>query len=423
MKQKLILLLLIGLILRLIFSVANYNSDVSNHIAWGKDIVINGLSGFYEREFMARYGQAAPNYPPLAMISFAFMTFLYNLISPLIWKLNLMIPFFPSKLVWFWKEQKFMLPAFIKVPAIIADLGIAYFIYLFAKKLIKSKKSSLPLWATSLVLFNPAFFYNSSYWGQTEALPLVFLLAAFYLMLYSEQYLLSAILMISSLLSKQIVIVFVPLYFLVFLSKFGPIKTVKGLLVSVIFFILIFLPFNKNANFIIYPFITFWNKIQTNFGENYLAAHTFNFWGLTTGLGRISDSTFLFFGVSVRWWSLGFVGLITIIILYFVYKRKFTTFLFLTRMHERHLEMILPFLLLAGINNKAVLKIFIFISFFHFVNLYSGWCSPHIEFLIKFFSSSFVINLLIITVIVIYCYLIFQYFFNRILHSHGKIYQ
>ena len=423
MKQKLIILFLAGLILRLILSVINYSGDVSSYIAWGKDIVSYGTSGFYEREFMVRYGQATPNYPPIAMLSFALMYFLYTLVWPIIWNIKLHFHLIPAAFIWFWEEQRIMLPAFMKIPSIIADLGIAYFIYLFAKKLIRSKKSLLPLWATGFILFNPAFIYNSSYWGQIDSLPFPFLLGSFYLLMFTNRFILSAIMISLAILSKQTVIIFIPLYSFLFIHKYGLLKSIKSMLASFMTIILFLLPFYQRGNFITFISNTFFNKILFTFGSEYLTAHAFNFWGLTTGLGHIRDLTFLFLGVSVRWWSLGFVGLITIIIIYLIYKRKFktqdiiwagflipfTAFLFSTRMHERHLEMTLPFLLLAGINNRVVLKIFIFVSLFHFLNLYSGWWSPHFEILIKIFSPAIVVDFLITLVICLYFYLFIKY--------------
>lgn len=416
-------LFLFGLIIRIWCAIIDYSGDVNNHFHWGKNAVEFGFYGFYERNFPKLYGTALANYPPLANILFALFYFLYSLIGPFIWKLNLITPFFPSKLVFFWQEQKIMLSVFTKIPAILADIGIAYFIYLFAKKLTKSKKSPMPFISLLLVLFNPAFFYNSSYWGQIEALPIFFVLVSFYLLLYSKHYIWSAIMMTLAFLTKQTAAVFAPLYILLFLYQNKLVKSIKAFLISLVVFVLIFLPFNKNSNIFIYPFITYWNKIMTAFGSEYLTAHAFNFWGLTYGLGHIPDKTVLFFGVSVRWWSLAFVYLITLIALYVLYKRRFkmrdilsvgyliplATFLFSTRMHERHLAMTLPFMLLAGINDKFVFKSFIFISFFHFLNMYSGWWSPHIEIVIKIFSGVLITNFLILTVIFLFFSLYVKY--------------
>lgn len=417
-KRTVIVIFLLGFVFRLLLTLVDYSGDVNNHINWAMSGARYGFTGFYERSFFRLYGTAHANYPPLTMILFSLCYRLYSLTGILIWKLNLALPLFPSRLVFIWQEQENILPAFLKVPAILADIGIAFFVYQIVKKTIK-KNSNKPIIFASLVLFNPAFFYNSSYWGQIESLPLFFVLGAFYFLIYRKRHILSAVFMTLAILSKQTAVIFIPLYGLIFIRKL-PIKKLLGSIVSSLaVFLVVFFPFIGKNNLLTYPFITYWNRIMIAFGSEYLTAHAFNFWGLMYGLGHIPDSRVTLLGLSVRWWSLIYVYLIMLIILYILHKRKYRTddifmagflialsiFLFSTRMHERHISNVLPFVLLSCIYDRRIIIFFLFISFFAFLNLYSGWWSPHFEPIIGFFSSPILVNLLIIGLIL--CFFIF----------------
>jgi len=429
MKTKiLIILLALGFLLRIALSMVSYNGDVNTHISWGKDIVNNGTRGFYERDFSKNYDVSFANYPPITMIFFSFSYNIYALIGPFLWKLNTLFSFFPSNFIFFWKEQKFMLPALMKIWAILADIGLAYVTYLFTIKLIKSKYSKLPLLTAGLILFNPAFFYNSSYWGQIDALPLFFIVSAFYLLLYKKSLYLSSLFIGIALLTKQTAFIFVPIFGLVSLNRFGINKTIRGFFLILLIIWVSFLPFIGKNTAIIYPFATYWYKILNQYGSDYLTAHAFNFWGLTTGLGHIQDLKYLILGISARYVASFFVGLIILSIIYKLYRSKYnnqytidtiaslflipwTIFLFSTRMHERHLLMTLPFLLIFSIKNTKLLIIFIFLSLFNFLNLYNGWWSPHPpEFFIQIFSFPTIINTLIIFQIMFYLFLTIKYF-------------
>lgn len=427
LRQKLsgpklmIVLMALGLFLRLVLSVQIYSGDVNNHIAWGKDSLELGYKGIYEREFFSRYGTLPPTYPPIPIFLFKIFYGLYVWTYKTAWSLNLSYRAFPSKLIPFLEDQD-TLPAFTKMPAIFADLGIAYLIYLYTKRLIKQKNSKWPLIATSFILFNPSFFYNSALWGQIEAVPLVFVLASFYLLFFSKRCKTSATLFTLALLTKQTSIVFIPLYIFIFLLKFGLENSIKGLLVSLSIFWLAFLPFFKSGNFLSFPLLTYWEKIQTGSGSDFITDHAFNFWALITGLGKIPDSKLLV-GIPFKWWGYGiFILLVLIILLRLNIKRlsvsemiwaaaliPFAAFLFLTRMHERYLEQALPFLLLTGVKEKKLLKIYILVSLLHFANLYHNWWAPRIDFFVNLLSSKIVIDGLIITTIGVFFFFLLKY--------------
>src|SRR3989339_2052319 len=191
-KNFLFSLFLFGLIIRLSIIFYDYSWDVNNHMVWARDLLARGPQNFYETQSSNVFAWLTPNYPPLAIFIFVVMKLLNPLIHNIYWWLNLHISFIPSNLIFFLEKTVF-LAALMKIPAILADLGIAMFVFLFAKKINpKNKKSQFIV--TSLILFNPVFIYNSALWGQIDSIPIFFVLSSVYFLLYTEKSIVSTIL-------------------------------------------------------------------------------------------------------------------------------------------------------------------------------------------------------------------------------------
>ncbi|HUV71852.1 MAG TPA: hypothetical protein VMW25_02495 [Clostridia bacterium] len=421
-NRLLIFIFFLGLLLRLVLCIQIYSGDVNNHVAWGKDALRFGFAGIYQRSF-EKYGVMTPTYPPMPLFFFTFFYWLYQSLYQLAWKLNLSFALFPSNLIFFLEDQD-TLPAFLKIPAILADLGIAWLIFLSVKKILKEKAANWPLLSACLVLFNPAFFYNSAYWGQIEAVPLVFILASFYSLFLLKRNILSALFLALAVLSKQTSIVFLPVFALGYLSRFNFKKSIAGAAFFGIVFSALFLPFFAKGNIFTFPFETYLVKIQSGSGSNYVTDHAFNFWALATGLGKIPDWKPFWLGLSYSQWSWTLFGATLLSILYILWKRKkdfnaylyaaflipLSAFLFLTRMHERYLEQALPFLLLLSIKKRSYLGIFLLISFIHLINLYHNWWAPGSRVLKNILSQTPVINSMIVVEIGLFVYLCLQYY-------------
>ena len=191
---------------------------------------------------MSRYGTLTPTYPPIPLYLFTAGYYLYDVTYKTAWKLNLSYKIFPSRFIIFLEDQD-TLPAFLKLPGILADIALAYAIYLFCKKLYPGKRENLALLGSSLILFNPAFFYNSAYWGQIEAIPLFFAVVSFYFFWYLDKPLEGALFFALSLLTKQSMIIFIPVYGLTYLKKYGGNVSIKSFLPFLSTFVLLFLPF------------------------------------------------------------------------------------------------------------------------------------------------------------------------------------
>jgi len=421
-NKLLISLFLIGLLLRLFFSVQIYSGDVNNHIGWAKDALSSGFTGIYGRSF-EKYGVMTPTYPPIPLFFFTFFYWLFTVVYSVALKLNLGIKIFPSGLIWFLEDQDIM-PAFLKIPAILADLGIAYLVFLFFTKILGKNSKKWPIIGFSLVLFNPAFFYNSAFWGQIESVPLFFILTSFYCLFFKESWR-SVIILTLAILTKQTVIIFLPLFAFIYYQKYGFKRSLRGVFLFLLIFCLFFLPFCQKEGWLTFPFLTYWNKIQTGSGSNYVTDHAFNFWALTTGLGKISDGKPFWLGLSYSiWGNLLFGSILIIIFTRLLIRRKvktrdylfaaalipFAAFLFLTRMHERYLETALPFLLLLNGKKRFYLFSFLFISFFYLVNLYHNWWFPNSLILKNILSNLVVIRGLIILLISVFGLLLVKYY-------------
>lgn len=435
MKKHILILLLIALIFRIGISIYDSYGDINiYYIPWVKNINKLGFSDFYSRENTA-------NYPPLTMYLFTYSYNVGNLLSKPIMQsliyINNQVSFFPSKLILFLNEQK-ILNSFIKLPFIIADLLLAVGIFQLTRFIIKKNSSRIPLLLFVSMLFNPAFFYNSALWGQIDVLPIMFAIWSIYFLMIKKSGL-SAFLFTFGLLSKQTIGVLLPIYCLLFLKYSDWKSIIKSFLLSSVIFFLLFLPFYKNGNVLIFPFIQYF-KIATTFGGNALSAHAFNFWWLITNKAHLPDSTIFFNLFPASIWSKIYVGLLSGLIIFTmikITKKKYILyflaasllsmgiFLFSTRMHERHLLPSLPFLLISTLFNPAFYWIYVLTSIIHFFNLYSAWGQPHWVFLWDTLNNKVVANILILFQVGIYFYALFLYlkaFFpkQRIQTKHGN---
>jgi Gpi18-like mannosyltransferase len=346
---------------------------------------------------------------------------LYENVYSLSWKLNLTYQIFPSNIIHFLEDQD-TLPAFLKIPAMLSDVGIAFVVYLFVNKLLKDKKKSISLLFGSLMIFNPALIYNSAYWGQVDSVPLFFVLLSFYLLLYTKKTTLPALIFVAALISKQTSIIFIPLFALVYFKKYGLKSVFLNSFYSLVFFCLSFLPFYKTGNIFLYPFKIYLNKLQTGSGSDYVTDHAFNFWSMLTGLGKISDSANFIFMPYRLWGYLIFIALFLIVLYKLAkvkYKDKFvimscaivslSAFLFLTRMHSRYILLAIPFLLIPSLTNKKFFAVFAFVSLFNVVNMYHNWWAPRIDFLVELISRSALINTITAILIGIFVWILLIY--------------
>jgi len=390
-------LLFIGLILRLVLiCTTNFHADLYNHIDWGAKLFQVGPKNFYNPNMMWAHSQ--PNQPILSMYLFAFVNYLKEFLMSFLWILN-KIPIFPSKIIW-WAQLN-LHASLVKLPFVLADLGIAYLIY----KIVKNKKLALLL--SGLFIFNPAIIYNSAVWGQTDSmLNFIFLLSLYNL--FQKKYNYSIFFLILCFLFKMSLFIYLPLMFFVFI-KIKPQEYFKGLIVGIVLTLILALPFSYPQNPLSWLYWLYTNRVLSNQG-NMLNGNAFNLWFLVLNRIDICYQALL----SQKVISFILFGLIYILVLL---KRKsnivfslfliaFSAFLLLVNMHERYLYPILPvFLILISLYPKIFkIRDYLIISFIHLINLYNQWWYPRFPKFIVFLEAN---NSLILK---LFTYILFAYF-------------
>lgn len=319
---NIIAILFIALFFRLF--IANFGTlqlDHGTFVAWANQLAISGMGDFYNG-----WSDYFPGY-------------LYILF--LLGKLNTVFPYLEVIL--------------FKLPAIIADVFTGLLIY---KIVSKFKNEKVGIIASLIYLFNPAIFANSSLWGQADSLTALFSLLAVYL--FPKNVIMSAVsLAIGTLIKPQAAFI-LPAFvymFLIYRKKFF--DYLSFILSGLAVFVLGFMPFNNKSN--LFEFIIERFSISGN-QYPYGSVNAFSFWGLF-GFWKPDTLTF-WIGLGI---SIILIALITLIIL----KKKIQngeylisglslliTFLFMTRMHERHLlPSLAPILVAASLNNIAFISL------------------------------------------------------------------
>lgn len=369
-KKQLIILafiLISAFVIRIILaSLGIYHIDLLTYQLWSLDLVRHGFGKFYQI--------AHADYPP------GYFYILW-LCGKVYYWLVVHLPNLAS------------MEVIYKLPSILADIGNALFIFLIAKGYTNFKKAIL---LSLFFLFNPAFIFNSTIWGQIDSFVIFFLISSFYFLLKGKL-LLSAILLAFGQATKPIVLISLPIYIVYLLySK----KPQKNILFFCLFFlistILIYLPFNNEQN--IFLFIIKNYQIASGWFP-YTTIGAFNFWAFISALkygtiDRVLDKT-LFLGLSYQ-----SIGQLIFIILYssslFYMYRNFKTFkkpalltsftlaigyilmfLFLTQIRDRHLFYGLSFLsLLMPVFSFRKNLIILFFNILYFYNLYFSFQLP-----------------------------------------------
>lgn len=396
MKKNVILVFLIAFILRLLLINVAYHGDLNNNFSWGQAAIKFGLNGFYERK---GFEFSVPNQPPLYIFLFGVVAWLFESIKNLTWYLNNNLGAFPSSMVWFWEANgKIIL---LKLPGILADLGIGYLIY-----------RRVGLKFSVLWLFNPITWYNSAIWGGTDAIVNLFGLMSVFSLL--ERNLVKSILFfVVSLLFKGSLIIFLPVLLLMWMFNERRLSVwMKAVLISGFFIILVTFWFHPSFDLPVWLFNLYKSRIFP--GEvGYLTANAFNLWYLVNP-GRVLDST-KYFGITAH--LLGYIisSIIAVAIivknrtqlkqdrtiLYLLAMSALVSFLFFTRIHERYLYPFFPVATILVALKRKFLIPYVILSFTFLFNMYNLFWAPGIPVLQNFMvMSSFTWVLSLVNILV-----------------------
>lgn len=421
MKVRIIflgLVILAGFYLRMFVSVRLYSGDVNNHIAWGKEIDISGPAGVYEKEFTTRYRVMAPTYPPVALWLFAGAYKIFGQAGRLVNVLGRIAPqTFTSWVIAFGHPN--ILPSFLKIPAMLADIGIAVLIYLIVIKVTKSQGRALVTMV--VVLFNPAVWFNSAAWGQIESIPIFFAVLAALLLIEDHLYW-AAVSLVVSVLVKQSAVILLPLFFVFLYKKQNLLFCIKVGVLQALVFIVAFLPFARALDFL-WPLRIYLEKIVTGSGSDFVTDHAFNLWVLLSGLSQVPDAKGWLLGIPYGLYATVLLGLSALWILVWLFRNNtvenlwkswilisMSVFFLATRMHERYLgPVFILWLLPWGKWSWLMVAAYAYLSVFHLANLYHNWWEPNIGWVVQWLDLVVNIKAMIVVALAIYIWLLLKW--------------
>ncbi|EKD96200.1 MAG: hypothetical protein ACD_24C00145G0001, partial [uncultured bacterium] len=332
---------------------------------------------------------------------------------------------FPSKTVWFWDEKG--MAFLIKLPSIIADLGIGWLIYRYIIQISKFKNHNpqKAIFLASVWLFNPITWYNSSIWGQTDSI-VNFLGLAAILQLLRKNLTLFLFFLTLSLLFKGSLAIFVPILLFVAISqRYSLTVWLKAVFFAFVATVLISVWFHPQFDLVFWLVNLYQKRILP--GEiGYLTANAFNFWWLIDS-GKRLDSM-IYFGLPARVWGFAIV-LAGISFIIFWLKRKINprslfvslsivsllSFLFLTRVHERYLYPFFPAATILLSFNSILLIPYVVLVIIHLLNLYHLFWGPPIPVLINILENGQFKDILSLVTMVV-----FGIYAVLVLRSEGK---
>lgn len=290
---------------------------------------------------------------------------------------------------------------FFRLPSIIADLFLGFFIYI----LVKSKANEkFGLIAGGLYLLNPAIIYNSTIWGQMDSINNLFFYLSLVFLLRKSTFL-SLLFFACSLYIKISLVTILPLYLAI--GLFGGFFQWKRFIFSII--IILILIGIANAPFFSNPlsFIEFITHASSGQSQT-ISVNAFNFWWLIFNpilhITYPPNITTVYYGLSLNSWGYLLFSLFYIPLFFVLWKSRknknsieikvfflcamaaFITFLFLPKMHERYLYPVFPLLITWIVLVKRYWISTIVLSFLHFLNLYTIW-NPDL-FLFRYFDGA-----------------------------------
>ncbi|QQS44374.1 hypothetical protein IPM65_02120 [Candidatus Roizmanbacteria bacterium] len=424
MMSPFFVIILLGIFIRLSIMFVDFSFDVLNHISWAKDVWNRGLYAFYETRSIDVYGTEYPNYPPLAIGLFAPFYPLYQWLFGTFWQLNLTVPAFPSVVVIFMERLHFQ-AGLMKIPAILSDFGLAWILAQITEKLYPKRKH-LKVLVMSLILLHPTFFYNSAFFGQIDSIPLFLMALAVYFSFFVKKPYWSFVILTAAVLVKPTVFVFLPVFMISFFSRYGLKTTLKGAVISILLFWLAFQPMAQKPGDPLYPFILYKEGILDTQSIGAVTNAAYNAWALypplffvpaeTSLIGSITYGTVgtiiaggFILALSVLYWKNRSGKLSLFIALSLC---AFASFLFLTKMHERYLILILPFLLVPAVKYRSIMYAWGILSLISFLNLYKSWSVPKVEPIVQALSSDPIVIILSAINVLLFLY-VFRFFVSH----------
>ena len=333
----------------------SFKIDMGDWQAWAGRLVEVGPFSFYSANFFADY------FP-----FFYFFLFILAKIFALI----------------FGKAAIFSLgfEIYIKVISNIFDILTSVVIY----KIINKHSEKWAFLGSILYLLNPSVIFNSSIWGQIDAIPTFLLTFSLYQLEEKKNIAGSLITSVLSFLIKPLNVALYPLMLFRIIKNYSIRKiAIAGGLSILVFFIVTVPFFPKDPIFGAFKHLS--NSLNV---YPYTSLNAYNFWSL---FGWWKEDSLQMFYLSYHLWGYILFFLIVLIIFIPILRKKsksfskldyliytilsFAFFLFLTRIHERHLFPVFSLLIISAsvLKSKLLLGVYFLLSLISFLNLFYSY--------------------------------------------------
>lgn len=347
-------------------TTSGYWGDIEIYMAWTYQITHFGIHSAYSPPAIE-----LPNTTP-------FLLYLFKPAGQLFQRF--WSPDFPP--TWQVRDHIAVLRFLLRIPALLATLGIALLLY---REVQSDWGRRAALLVAAAYLFNPAVLFEAPYYGQTGAVHSLFMLASIMALVHKRPALSWASLMLGALTKPQADI-FWPLVIVLTWQHFGWRGIVRGSLAALLVALVILFPFIQHGTL-----DDMWTRISrvTSY-HPVLSATAHNFWWfISFGQGKASDlGTWPFFAklgwsfLTFRTIGLGLFGLAFLLVLVRVLRdsRKATRyeaaaylfcafFMLSTQIHENHLIPMYSLLLLAAVGDRRLRWIYALLAVTSTINM------------------------------------------------------
>jgi len=339
----------LAVMFRMIIAVAfeGYSTDIACFKGWAVAVYENGLPGFYTSGIFC-------DYPPGYMYVLYGLGFLRNLFSI--------------------DVNSALFTLIVKLPSIIAEVVLALVVCRVAAK---EMGRSFGLLCGAFVLFNPAMFFNSSVWGQIDAVFILFAVLCFYY-LRKENYWLGALFFALALLIKPQAIMLAPVVGLAYiyaLFKKGErdraaLRMIGGAAIVAVVFAAGVIPFTgtQSPDWVLHKYFGVIEEYQ------YASVNAFNLYGLVGANWVKADEIFLF--MPYQYWGLVFIGLICAAVAVMQWRSRaqratfdiagfliISVYMLVHAMHERYMLPACAFLLMAYVFTRDMTTLTFAVAF------------------------------------------------------------
>lgn len=393
---KLFLIFFSAFIFRFVLSFFAFHQDLLNHADWGVRFWQYGAARFFSPDANV-WSFTWPNQPPGTIYIFAGIRKLYEGLFAFFSFLHFNLHIFPGSTLLYLEQHLYF--ALLKLPAILADLGLGCLIYAVVKQI--TKKDNLAFWASIIWLINPVVWYNSSVWGQYDSVINFFALLAFYL-LFKRKLAFSLLAFSLSLYIKAPLVIFAPIFLVIALGQHHRVREyLTALVLSLVVIAAITLPFSHGE-----PFSWLFNLYRGRVFTDQLhsiSANAFNLWGAVSGISatpELFSETTRLAGLTYQYWGYIVFAIFYLPALWLVFKRQdtksvvwalavgaFSTFMLLTNMHERYLYPLFPYFTILLVMESELTWNYVATSLINLLNLYNFWWMPVIPGLMEFMSA------------------------------------